>query len=372
MPNRISTNQPNIKLIWTAMKEFSHFPAIAYFHGREQLGENRVALKLDIAFWDYDRTRALAQGTVKLPNVDATFHSAPIVTEIFEGVVRGHFDVSELGMTYFLRTFRGHESPFVAIPVFPNRAFRHSAIYVNKASGITRPEDLNGKTIGELALYSHDAGIMPKGILMDEYGFKPETCRWIIGGLDWPMKPIDFVPRTHPANVQVTDIPKGKELGAMLDAGEIDALISADNPKCVLEHSPGVTRLFPDYPAVERAYYKRTGIFPIMHTVVVRRDVLAKNPGLAKTIYQAFCGAKQVAVKEYQHGLIFNNMGTMFPWFSNLVNEDRALLGDDWWPYGLSANREAIEAILRYHFEQGITQRQYKIEDIFVPDLLNT
>lgn len=169
-------------------------------------------LKLDIAFWDYDRTRALADGTVKIDGVDAGFHSAPIVTEIFRGMIGEHrFDVSELGFTYFLRTFKDGQSSFVAIPVFPNRAFRHSAIFVNKETGIEKPEDLNGKTIGELALYSHDAGLMPKGMLMDEFGFKPETCRWVIGGLDWPLKPIDFVPHTHPANVEVTDIPKGKE-----------------------------------------------------------------------------------------------------------------------------------------------------------------
>lgn len=268
-------------------------------------------LKLDIAFWNYDRTRALANGAVKIPNVNATFHSAPIVTEIFAGMIRGKFDVSELGMTYFLRTFAEQESPFVAIPVFPNRAFRHSAIYINKASGIKKPADLNGKTIGELALYSHDAGIMPKGMLMDEYGFQPETCRWVIGGLDWPLQPIDFVPHTHPANVPVSSIPQGKELGAMLEAGEIDALISADNPRCILENSPQVARLFPDYPAVERDYFKRTGIFPIMHTVVIRKDLLAQHPGLAKTIYQAFCDSKEAAVKDYQHSLIFNNMETM-------------------------------------------------------------
>lgn len=328
--------------------------------------------KLDVAFWDYDRTRALATGKVRIAGVEATFHSAPIVTIIFEGMVQGTFDVSELGMTYFLRTFKNGVSPFVAIPVFPNRSFRHSAVYINKASGITKPEDLNGKKIGELALYSHDAGVIPKGILMDEYGFKPETCEWTIGGLDWPMKPIDFVPNTHPANVKVSNIAQGKELGAMLEAGEIDALISADNPKCILERSPHVGRLFEDYPAVEREYYQRTGIFPIMHTVVIRRDVLKQTPELAKAIYQGFCEAKQAAVEAYEHSKIFNNMDTMFPWFSHLIDQNKSLLGSDWWPYGMGANRAAIDLILRYHHEQGITDRLYTIEDLFVADLLNT
>jgi 4,5-dihydroxyphthalate decarboxylase len=330
-------------------------------------------IKLNIAFWDYDRTRALADGTVKIAGVDATFHSAPIVTEIFRGVVgERRFEVGELGLTYYLRTFKDGQSPFVAIPVFPNRAFRHSAIFINKASGIKKPQDLNGKTIGELALYSHDAGIMPKGVLMDEFGFKPETCRWIIGGLDWPLKPIDFVAHTHPANVAVADIAKGKELGAMLDAGEIDALISADVPKCMLEHSPKVGRLFPDYREVERDYYQRTGIFPIMHTVVIRRDVLAEHPELAQEVYKGFCDAKKAAEEKYQHGLIFNSMGTMFPWFSQLVDEDIAVLGEDWWPYGMTANRKAIDAVLRYHHEQGITDRLFTVEDIFLPELLTT
>ncbi len=328
--------------------------------------------KLDVAFWDYDRTRALANGTVKIADANPTFHTAPIVTQIFEGVVNGKFNVSELGMTYFIRTFKNGESPFIAIPVFPNRAFRHSAIYINKASGITKPEDLNGKRIGELALYSHDAGIIPKGILMDEFGFKPETCEWIIGGLDWPMKPIDFVPDVRPANVKVSDIAKGKELGAMLEDGEIDALISADNPKCIMDHSPKVTRLFQNYEAVEREYFKRTGIFPIMHTVVIRKDLLAKHPELARNVYQAFCDAKGSAVKEYMHNKIFNNMGVLFPWFSNLIDHDIEALGNDLWPYGMEANRRAVELILRYHHEQGITDRLYKIEDIFVADLLNT
>jgi 4,5-dihydroxyphthalate decarboxylase len=330
-------------------------------------------IKLNIAFWDYDRTRALADGTVKFDGVDAAFHSAPIVTEIFRGMIaESRFDVSELGFTYFLRTFKDGQSPFVAIPVFPNRAFRHSAIFINNASGIKRPQDLNGKTIGELALYSHDAGLIPKGMLMDEFGFRPETCKWIIGGLDWPMKPIDFVGQPHPANVEVSDIAKGKELGAMLEAGEIDALISADVPKCMLDRSPKVGRLFPDYREVERAHYKRSGIFPIMHTVVMRRDLLNQHPGLSQTVYKGFCDAKKLAEDRYRHGLIFNSMATMFPWFSQLVEEDMALLGEDWWPYGMAANRKTIDAVLRYHHEQGITDRLFTVEDIFVPELLTT
>jgi 4,5-dihydroxyphthalate decarboxylase len=207
---------------------------------------------------------------------------------------------------------------------------------------------------------------------MDEFGFKPETCRWIIGGLDWPMKPIDFVPNTHPANVDVSYIPEGKELGAMLEAGEIDALISADNPKCALENSPKISRLFTNYPQVEREYYRRTGIFPIMHTVVIRKDLLRDHPSLARNVYQAFCDSKAEAAKEMEHQRIFNNMGTMIPWFSNLIVEDRALMGEDWWPYGIAANRKALDLILRYHYEQGITDRKFAIEDIFHPELLNT
>ncbi len=186
------------------------------------------------------------------------------------------------------------------------------------------------------------------------------------------MKPIEFVPDTHPANVKVSNIAKGKEFGAMLEAGEIDALFSADNPKCILEHSPKVGRLFEDYHAVEREYYKRTGIFPIMHTMVIRGDLLAKHPELAENVYRGFCDAKEAAVKEYLKGKISNNMGTMFPWFSKLIDQDVSLLGEDWWPYGMGANRRAIELILRYHYEQGVTDRLYKIEELFVPNLLNT
>jgi len=242
--------------------------------------------KLDIAFWNYDRTQKLTDGSVRIEGVDATFHSARIVPEIFEAMVRKRaYDVSELGMTYFLRTFEDGNSPFLAIPVFLVRSFRHGAIYINKASGIARPEDLAGKRIGELALYGHDAGVMPKGILSDEFAVKPEQSRWIIGGIDFPMDPVDFVPHPVPDGVEVEWAAKDVDLGEMLQAGEIDALISADVPKCVLEKSPKVGRLFENYETVERDYYRRTGIFPIMHAVVIKRELAKEQPELVQAAH---------------------------------------------------------------------------------------
>ncbi len=328
--------------------------------------------KLDIAIWNYDRTRLLTDGTVRIDGVDAAFHSARIVPDIFAAMIRTRsYDVSEMGLTYFLRTFDHGVSPFVAIPVFPVRSFRHSAIYVNTASGIRRPEDLAGKRIGELALYGHDAGVMAKGILSDLYGLRPEQSRWIVGGIDFPMDAIDFVPHPVPDGIDVEWSGKDIDLGEMLDRGEIDALISADIPRCILAKSPRVGRLFEDYAAAEREYYVRTGIFPIMHTVVMKRDYLSE-PDLIRKVYTGFCGAKDQMAAQYIKGMTFNNMTMMLPWLTKLIGEIHDMLGDDWWPYGIKANRAAIDAVLRYHHEQGLTDRHFAIEDVFAPCLLDT
>jgi 4,5-dihydroxyphthalate decarboxylase len=285
---------------------------------------------------------------------------------------RRAYDVSELGMTYFLRKLRGAESPFLAIPVFLVRSFRHNAIYINKASGIVRPQDLAGKRIGELGVYGHDAGVMPKGILSDEYGVKADQCRWIVGSIDFPMDPVDFVEQPVPPGVEVEWAGKGADLGEMLEKGEIDALISADIPRCVLAKSPKVGRLFEDYEAVERDYYRRTGIFPIMHAVVVKRELALERPDVVRAVYEGFREAKDKMAEQYVKGMTFNNMTVMIPWLTKRIGEDRDLLGDDWWPYGIKANRPALDAILRYHHEQGITDRRFRVEDVFAPCLLDT
>ena len=327
---------------------------------------------LDIAFWDYDRTRALVDGTVEIAGVEPVYHSARIVTEIFDSMIKGAYDVSELGMTYFLRMMDRDEPPFLAIPVFLNRAFRHSAIYINRNSGIRRPQDLAGKTIGELAVYGHDSGLISKGILAEDYGVTPDQCRWIVGGIDFPMKPVDFIPQPHPDNVEVTWAKESDDLGKMLESGEIDALVSADVPECVLRGSPAVGRLFEDYQAVERDYYRRTGIFPIMHVVVVKRELAREQPDIVRAVYESFCQAKDIAATQLSKTMTFNNMGTMVPWLTKLIGDNAELLGKDWWPYGVEANRKAIDLCLRYNFEQGLVKRRYRCEDIFVPGLLET
>ena len=331
--------------------------------------------ELKIGCMPYDTTRALFDGTVSVEGADVTMHTAGTLPEIFEQMIAGHrYDVSELGLTFYLRTLDLDPAgaPFVAIPAFPNRVFRHSCVFVNTASGISEPADLAGKTIGEFGIYGQDSGVWAKGILMDEYGFKPEQSRWVIGGLDQPAQPFDFVSHPRPADVDISVAAEGKALGPMLEAGEIDALFTANVPQCVLDGSPHVVRLFPNYEQVERDYYQRTGIFPMMHTIVVSRQLLETQPDLTHTVYNAFLKAKDVAAERYRQSMRLYEVQTMVPWMNALFEQNRTVFGDDWWPYGVSANRTALDTYLRYHFEQGLSARQWTVDEIFTSSLVGT
>jgi len=180
------------------------------------------------------------------------------------------------------------------------------------------------------------------------------------------------MPRPHPADVEVTVAPEGKALSAMLEAGEIDALFTANVPQCVLDGTPHVRRLFPDFEPVERDYHRRTGIFPIMHTVAVRRDLLDAHPELAWPIYQGFLDAKEDAADFYRRGRRLYQAPTMVPWATTVVERNRDEFPEDWWPYGVAANRTTIDAFLRYHHEQGLSSRRFTVEEIFAPALLGT
>jgi 4,5-dihydroxyphthalate decarboxylase len=330
-----------------------------------------MSTELTIATYRYEHTEALFDGRVTIDGVDAAFETQPLVSDLFRHMLEGRYDVAELGLTYFLRTFDQEDAPFLALPVFPNRNFRHSAVFVNTEAGIEKPQDLAGKTIGEFALFGHDAGVWPKGILSDEYGVTVDQCRWVIGGTDHPIPAFDWLPQPVPDGVQVRRAPDGQTLGAMLEAGEIDALISVDVPQALLRGSTKIARLFPDYETVERDYYRRTGIFPPMHLVAVRKDLAHRTEDL-RAVYRAFVEAKDLAERAYLTDAAKQHMSLVTPWFSSLFERNRSLLGEDWWPYGLRANREAVDTFLRYHHEQGLSRRLLTSEDIFVPEFLDT
>ncbi|HJP74421.1 MAG TPA: 4,5-dihydroxyphthalate decarboxylase [Pseudonocardiaceae bacterium] len=326
---------------------------------------------LRIGVYQYEHTAALFDGSVSIPGAAATIETEPLVSDIFRRMVQGDFDVAELGLTYFLRTFELDDPPFLALPIFPNRNFRHSAIYVNTASGIGKPEDLAGRRIGEFALFGHDAGVWAKGILADEFGVTQDQCDWVDGGVNQPFPAFDWIPQPVPDGIGVRHAAPGQALGAMLDAGEIDALISVDVPRQLLDGSPRVRRLFPDYRTVEQDYYRRTRIFPMMHAIAVRKE-LATQPDVVRAVYQAFTAAKDITANRYRDGALKQHMAVMTPWFSDLFAENRRLLGEDWWPYGFAANRDAVDTFLRYHHEQGLSKRQWRSEDIMAPALLDT
>jgi len=330
-------------------------------------------LDLRIGSFRYDTTQALFDGSVVVDGVrSTTMSTAGTLPEIFERMVGGQdVDVSEFGLTFYLRTL-DQGAPFLAMPAFPNRVFRHSSVFINAESGITGPADLDGRTIGEFGLYGQDPGVWIKGILADEYGFRPERNRWVIGGLETPAPPFGFVSHPHPADVDISAAPDGRTLSGMLESGEIDALFTANVPQAFLDGSPRIARLFPDYEPAERDYYRRTGNFPIMHTVVARRELLTTNPGLAGAVYTAFRQAKEAGAERYRRFRRLYEAPVMVPWLNALMEENDELFGPDWWPYGISANWTALDTFLRYHHEQGLSARRWTVEEIFDPSLLDT
>jgi hypothetical protein len=318
----------------------------------------------------YDITEPLFNGSVAVEGYNLVTSPNSDIPGLFELVLRnGDLDIAELGFTFFARTMNEDEPPYYALPVFLIRKFQHSTTFINTRAGITTPVDLAGKTIGEFATFGHDMGVWPKGIFQDEYGLTVRDSAWIVGGVNHPMPAMDFGPLRHPEGVLITPVPEGKSLGPMLESGEISALISALPPTAIGDSGSDVDRLYPDYEARETAYFERTGIFPIMHLVVVKRSLVDTNPGLAVTLYRAFERAKQTAMGAYRAGGTSEHRGT---WFSQLLQADGHLVDDGRWDYGVSKNRKAVDTFLRYHHEQGLSKTQLTCEDIFPPELMTT
>jgi 4,5-dihydroxyphthalate decarboxylase len=322
-------------------------------------------MRITLACWDYDRTRALMDGTVAPDGLELVYLNQPVEETFFRMMRYREYDASEMSLSSYVASLDKEDPAFVAIPVFPSRFFRHSCIFVSAKSGIRKPEDLKGRRIG-VPEYQMTAPVWIRGILSDDYGVKVTDCEHFSGGEEEPGRD-EKLKISVPPSIRLRPIPAGKTLSRMLADGELDALVTARAPSTFHKEPDKVKRLFPNYVEVEKEYYRRTRIFPTMHTVVIRRDVYAANPWVAQSLTKAFTEAKNRAYALYDQTAA---LPAMVPWLVAELEEARREMGADWWPYGLEPNRKALETFLRYHHEQGLSKRLFRPEELFARETL--
>ncbi|MEU6698728.1 ABC transporter substrate-binding protein [Pseudonocardia sp. NPDC046786] len=317
---------------------------------------------LSLACWDYDRTRALADGTVVPTGVDLTYLCLPVEETFFRMLRHREFDVAEMSLASYVTHVAASDPPeLVAVPAFPSRAFRHHGIYVRADSPVTDPAELAGGLVG-VPEYQLTAAVWIRGILADRHGLPVESVGYRTGGMHRPGR-TEKQPLALPPEIVVEQIPADRTLVEMLVDGEIDALYAPRTPQPA---RPGtVRRLFPDARAQEERYASETGIFPIMHTVVLRREVYRSHPWAARSVFEAFERAKRVTEDRMAEAAA---NPTMIPWVIDELDRARSILGRDYWPYGLAANRATLRVFLRYAHEQGLTGRRLDPADLFVAE----
>jgi len=322
-------------------------------------------LHLNFACWDYDRTRALADGTVRVEGVDLNYLNLPVEETFFRMARFQEFDVAEMSLSSYCVSLHRPERPFVAIPICPSRFFRHSCIYVNADAGIREPRDLIGKRIASPE-YQMTAPVWIRGILADDHGVPVDAQPYLFGGEEEPGR-IEKLKLQLPPNIRVSPIGPTQTLSRMLRDGEIDALYTARAPSSFHAGDGKVRRLFENYVEVERAYFRRTRIFPIMHCVVIRRPIYEANRWVAQSLTKAFIAAQRRTYQDLQETAALK---AMLPWLMAHVEDAQRELGDDWWAYGLEPNRHVLETFTRYHHEQGLSPRKLAVEELFAPEAL--
>jgi 4,5-dihydroxyphthalate decarboxylase len=325
------------------------------------------AIDLRIAGYPLDRVQALMDGRVQVAGTTHDFEKAPIY-DLNSAAMGGdqRWDVQEIGLHPYMLSFANEGfRDYTLIPVFPLRTFRHKSIFVHTGRGITTPEDLRGRKIGT-AGYSQSSLTWIRGILQHEYDIHPKDLSWVIsrktseGGLSGNESIL-------PDDIPITYGPEGKDESELLMEGEVDAVFSAKEPQAYIDGDPEVVRLFADYRRVEHEYYKSTGIFPIMHAVAVRGDVVELHPELPVALFAAYSEAKSLNYAFMRDiGWAMNSL----PWYAKELEETRALMGDNFWPYGIGPNRKALEALFQYSHEQGLCERQLTVKELFHPSTL--
>jgi 4,5-dihydroxyphthalate decarboxylase len=322
-------------------------------------------LHLHIASGPYDRIEALRYGAVKPDGITLNYETRIPVHSIFVDMAeREAFDVSEMSLALYLtkrsRALAGGEAfPFVALPVFPSRVFRHGNFFINRKTGIERPKDLEGKRVG-IQEYRQTAGIWMRGILRDEYGADTETIHWVEGGVDVPRKPSASDVRPD-RELRISALADHDTLSAALSGGEIDAVMAARVPSSARTDSD-IVRLFPDFRKVEQDWFSRTGIFPIMHTVVMREAVYRDHPWMAQNLFAAFEESKTKAMEQMRYT---GAMMYMTPWMFDDIDEMDRVFGGDPWPYGLDANRAHLETFMGHLVTEGFVSAPTPLDDLF-------
>jgi 4,5-dihydroxyphthalate decarboxylase len=323
-------------------------------------------LKMSLACWNYDRTRALMDGTVQPDGINLNYLNLPVEETFFRMLRHKEFDAAEMSLSSYTVSLFHDPQPFVAIPIFPSRMFRHSCIYINADSGIRAPTDLIGKRIGTPE-YQMTAPVWIRGILSEYYGVPVDSVTYVTGGEEEPGRP-EKLKLDLPAGIRIEPIGPTQTLSAMLASGEIDALHTARMPS-TFQSGGSVRRLFENYVEVEQRYFRDTGIFPIMHTVAIRREVYEQNRWVAQSLYKAFVEAQK---QTYDDLYMTAALKASLPWLTAHVEEARALMGDDFWPYGFEKNRKTLETFLRYHHEQGLSKRLLKPEQLFASEAMES
>jgi 4,5-dihydroxyphthalate decarboxylase len=318
-------------------------------------------LSLSFACWDYDRTKALREGRVRPEGIELNHLTLSVEETFYRQLRYREFDVSEMSLSSYLLTLNEPDPPFVALPVFPSRFFRHQSIYVNAGSGITKPEDLVGKRVGTPE-YQMTAGVWQRGILAEDHGVPISSVTYWTGGMEQGGRK-EKLALDLPDHIQVTPIRDDQNLSDMLAAGELDAVYSAGQPSC-FGRDPHIRHLFPDFRQVEQDYFRRTKIFPIMHTVVIKRPLYERHPWIARSLYKAFEASLQLAYEDLMHR---SALKVMLPWLHDHVAETLDVLGPDYWAYGLERNRHVLDRFAAYSHEQGLAKQRWTPEQIVLP-----
>ena len=320
-------------------------------------------LNLSLACWNYDRTRAIQDGTIQPDGITINYHDLPVEETFFRMVRYREFDVAEMSLSSYTVSLFKDPAPFIAIPVFPSRFFRHSCIYVSAKSGIKTPKDLIGKKIG-VPEYQMTAPVWIRGILAEHYGVPIDSVTYWTGGEEEPGRP-EKQSLDLPKNIKVQAIPEDKTLSQMLKDGEIDALHTARAPSTF--DNKHVLRLFPDFRKVELDYWRATKLFPTMHTIAIRREVYEANRWIAQSLFKAFCEAQRRCYEDLKQTAAHM---AMLPFMNADIEEAVREMGEDYWPFGFEKNEKVLETFLKYHYQGGLSKRLLKPAELFAPETL--